>query len=423
MLKNKYKLMNFKLILLLVFLASNFVSSAQFEIQGIIRPRFEFRDGYSTLRNDTTTAAAFVSQRTRLNFSYKKGKLEAMLSLYDFRVWGDQALKQDIASFGLNEAWAKIYLNNSWSIKLGRQALKYDNSRLISPVNWNQIGAAHDALLIQYKKNDWTIDFGTAYNQSSINKFGTFYEFYESHYKSLNFLWFSKTFGNFTLSSLNILDGKQDFINPEIQNFRFTGGIIPQYKNDRFLITARIFGQGGNLQNNQKIEAFYTNLDFSYSLNDHIKLTAGNEIKSGNNAIDSLNTTSKAFDILYGAKHNLNGKIDYFGTPATTNGAGLIDSYLKLNYRFTESTSLLTEYHYFMLQNNYIAENVVIDKFLGHEIDFVLKQNLAENVNLEAGYSFILGSESLETIKGGNKHLLNHWFYLMITIDPTFFKQ
>ena len=123
MLKNKYKLMNFKLILLLVFLASNFVSSAQFEIQGIIRPRFEFRDGYSTLRNDTTTAAAFVSQRTRLNFSYKKRKLETMLSLYDFRVWGDQALKQDMASFGLNEAWAKIYLNNSWSIKLGRQAL------------------------------------------------------------------------------------------------------------------------------------------------------------------------------------------------------------------------------------------------------------------------------------------------------------
>ena len=195
--------MKIKLILLLVFVASNFVSSAQFEMQGIIRPRFEFRDGYSTLRNDTTSPAAFVSQRTRLNFLYQKGKLETMLSIYDFRVWGDQALKQDMASFGLNEAWAKISLNDAWSIKLGRQALKYDNSRLISPVNWNQIGAAHDALLVQYKKNDWTIDFGTAYNQSSVSKFGTYYEFYESHYKSLNFLWISKKFENFTMYFIN----------------------------------------------------------------------------------------------------------------------------------------------------------------------------------------------------------------------------
>jgi len=415
--------MRTKLFLLLSILTISSVAKAQFEIQGIIRPRFEFRDGYGTLGNDTTSSAAFISQRSRVNFTHKTKKIEVKFSFFDFRVWGDQVWKKDISSMGLHEAWAKINLNKLWAIKLGRQELKYDNSRLISPVNWNQIGAAHDALLIMYKNNGWAFDFGTAWNQSAQNKFGTDYEFSDTYYKSLNFLWFSKKTDQFSFSSLNVLDGNQDLISPERQRFRYTGGIIPEFKTDKFKIIARIFGQTGELQNAQKIKAFYTNFDFIYSASNKMKFSVGNEIKSGNDAVDSLNTISNSFDIIYGGRHKFNGRIDYFNIPATTKGAGLIDSYLKFNYHFSKNTSLLTEYHYFMLQNNYIEDNIVIDKFLGHEIDFVLKHNLAENVNLEAGYSFILGSESLEIIKSGNKNLLNHWFYLMITIDPTFFKS
>ncbi|MCF6366175.1 MAG: alginate export family protein [Bacteroidales bacterium] len=415
--------MKIKLLILLFLTIISASTKAQFEVQGIIRPRFEFRNGYSSMRNDTTTPAAFVSQRSRLNFAYKTDKLETKFSIFDFRVWGDQVWKKDIASMGLHEAWAKINFNEAWSIKLGRQELKYDNSRLISPVNWNQIGTAHDALLIKYRSEKLLIDFGTAWNQSTQNKFGTDYTFSDSYYKSLNFLWLRKKFNKFTISSLNVLDGNQDLTKPELQHFRFTGGIVPEYKTNKFHITARIFGQTGELQNTQKVEAFYTNIDFIYSVSDKIKLATGNEIKSGNNALDSLNKTSKAFDIIYGGRHKFNGRIDYFSIPATTKGAGLIDSYFKANYKFSKQTSLLAEYHHFMLQNNYLSNNTVIDKFLAHEIDFVLKHKLSKDVSFETGYSFIIGTESLEIIKGGNKDLFNHWFYMMLSINPTFFKS
>ncbi len=410
--------MRLKFLILISLLTISSVSFAQFEIQGIIRPRFEFRDGYSTLRNDTTSPAVFVSQKSRLNFLYKKGRLQTKFSLFDFRVWGDQILKNDLAAIGLHEAWANININDFWSLKFGRQELKYDNNRLISPVKWNQIGATHDAFLIKYRKSDWTIDLGTAWNQSAQNKFGTDYEYSDSFYKSLNFLWLSKKFKNFTISSLNILDGNQDIINPELLRFRLTYGIKPEYKIDNLHIIARIFGQTG-----QDINAFYSNFDLSHKFSEKIKLTFGNEYMSGNDGLDSLNQTSKAFDILYGGRHKFNGRIDYFSIPATTKGAGLIDSYLKSEYKFSAKTSLLTEYHYFMMQNNYINNEIVIDKFLGHEIDLVFKQKFSEDINIEAGYSFILGSESLEIIKDGNKDLWNHWFYLMITIDPTLFKS
>ena len=413
--------MKTKLFFLISFLISGSIAFAQFEIQGIIRPRFEYRNGYATLRTDSSTAAAFISQRTRLNFLYKAEKLETKLSVFDFRVWGDQVWKKDIASIGLNEAWAKININDYWFVKFGRQQLKYDNSRLISPVNWNQIGAAHDALKINYRQNGWNFDLTSAWNQSAQNKFGTDYAFFNSFYKSLNIFWLSKKMNNFTISSLNIAEGFQDTSNPEKQHFRFTYGLIPNYKTEKFQVIGRFFKQTGNLQTGQNINAFYTNVDLSYSLSEKIKLTAGNEIKSGNNGSDTLNTTNNAFDILYGARHKFNGRIDYFNIPSTTKEAGLIDSYLKTQISFNKNINLFGEYHYFTLQNNVVDNGISIDKFLGHEIDFVYKQKFTKDISIEAGYSFIFGSESLEIIKGGNKDLLNNWFYLMITVHPTFF--
>ncbi len=412
--------MKIKPVFFFVFLIADFISSAQIEIQPVIRPRFEFRNGYGTLRNDSTTPAAFVSQRTRLNFLFIKDKTETKISVFDFRVWGDQVWKKDIASVGLNEAWVKIKINNLWSVKFGRQQLKYDNSRLISPVNWNQIGASHDALKISFKDKTLSAELISALNQSSQNKFGTDYVFRDSFYKTLNIFYLNRKFNNFSLASLNIADGFQDENNPEKLHFRFTYGIIPSYKNEKFKITGRAFLQTGKLQTGQNINAFYTNLDFTYKISDKLKITVGNEVKSGNNASDSTNITNNAFDILYGARHKFNGRIDYFNIPSTTGGAGLTDSYLKAQIKINQKFDLYAEYHYFTLQNNYIAEGNIIDKSLGQETDFILRHKFSKDINFETGYSVIFGTESLEIIKNGNKNLFNNWFYFTVTVNPAF---
>lgn len=124
---------------------------AQFDMQGVIRPRFEYRDGYKKLRTENTKPAYFMSQRTRLTFNYKNRTLSTRITLYDARVWGDQVLKMDEPSMGLHEAWFELNLTESSKLKFGRQELNYDNSRLISRVNWNQIGAAHDAGLFKFR--------------------------------------------------------------------------------------------------------------------------------------------------------------------------------------------------------------------------------------------------------------------------------
>lgn len=412
-----------KIVFSIILLSFVTALKAQFEVSGVIRPRAEFRNGYKAPRNKNSKPAFFIGQRTRLSFGYENENIKTKLTLFDARVWGDNVWKKDNATTGIHEAWTEVNLSKSIVAKFGRQELKYDNSRLLSPVNWNNVGAAHDLLLFKYRKNDWTIDFGSAWNQSSEKSDGTNYDFYTQYYKNLNFLWASKKFGDLTISTLDIFDGSQDENIVEKLNYRITTGLKLDYKKEKFQTTIRAFDQIGKLQSGQEVSAWYTNVDLNFKASEKIQLNLGCEIKSGNDATDSLDLVDHRFDILLGGRHAFNGRIDYFNTPSSTKGAGLVDTYLKIDVKITEKTSLLSEYHYFMLQNNYIDNGNVIDKFLGHELDFTLKHKVNSDVSLEAGYAAFIGSSSLSVIKGGNEGLFNNWAYLMITVSPTFFKS
>ena len=127
-----------KSLLLIILISLSISSYSQFKVNGTLRPRMEYRNGYKTLRNSDSEMAGFIGQRTRLSFDYKKEKLTTRITLYDFRVWGDQNLKSDLPSMGIFEAWAEINLSENLLLKAGRQALKYDNSRLKSKIgNWS----------------------------------------------------------------------------------------------------------------------------------------------------------------------------------------------------------------------------------------------------------------------------------------------
>ena len=96
-------------VALLLFLNSY----AQFQIDGVIRPRFEFRDGYKSLKKSNDEAAAFVSQRSRLSFNYQNEKVKTQITLFDYRVWGDQLWKKDVPSTGIHEVWGEVKIKEN----------------------------------------------------------------------------------------------------------------------------------------------------------------------------------------------------------------------------------------------------------------------------------------------------------------------
>jgi hypothetical protein len=160
---------------------------SQLSLTGQLRTRTEIRDGTGNLVPQDARKAAFTSQRTRLNFGYKWDKLSVGVSLQDTRVWGQDAStisSTDGNRLMLHEAWADLILTNKtdttiafklfeqMSIKIGRQELVYDDSRLIGNLYWLQQVRRHDMALLKILHHGWQFDLGYAFNQNT-DAFGT----------------------------------------------------------------------------------------------------------------------------------------------------------------------------------------------------------------------------------------------------------
>ncbi|NJO88741.1 MAG: hypothetical protein HC831_07065, partial [Chloroflexia bacterium] len=138
---------------------------------------------------------------------------------------------------------------------------------------------------------------------------------------------------------------------------------------------------------------------------------------------NTTSTTDNAFDIMYGTRHKFNGLMDYFSVPSSTKGAGLVDYYAKLGYSPIEKMYFEAEWHYFNLQNKYVANDVILNEHLGNEIDLSAKIKFNKSVELYLSYSTIFGTETLETLKGGDKGLFNSYAVVMLTVKPNLFKS
>jgi hypothetical protein len=182
----------FKASLTFILCAVVHSARAQLRLMGQLRTRTEYRNGVGTPRPLANDAAIFTSQRTRLTFQYPTSRLIFQASIQDVRVWGQDASTishTDGGRLGLHEGWGELILFNKkdtsfkagtldyLSLKLGRQELVYDDSRLLGNLDWLQQARRHDAAVLKMTKNAWQADIGAAFNQhtDAFNYNGTYY--------------------------------------------------------------------------------------------------------------------------------------------------------------------------------------------------------------------------------------------------------
>ena len=165
---------------------------AQFSLIGQLRTRTELRNGVGNLPVQGAPSAAFTSQRARLTFGYKMDRVTFGLAIQDVRVWGQDAStisNADGNKLMVHEAWADITLLNRadttiatkfidyLSLKIGRQEMVYDDSRLIGNLDWLQQGRRFDAALLKAQHKGWALDLGVGFNQNTdaFGVAGTYY--------------------------------------------------------------------------------------------------------------------------------------------------------------------------------------------------------------------------------------------------------
>jgi hypothetical protein len=401
-------------LVFLTFLVSN--SFAQIKVDAEIRPRSEYRHGFKTLFPDNTKAAYFTSQRTRLNLNYKIDNLDFYISFQDIRVWGDvpQLNSADNNGMSLHQAWAKFDLNSNLDLKLGRQEIVYDDSRIFGNVGWAQQARSHDIAVFKYQKDAFKMDVGLAFNQSKENLTGTNLTTPKT-YKALQYVWVHKSWETFSGSLLFLNNGLQS---TNGINYSQTLGTHLKTKRKGINYSANLYYQFGKDVNNKDISAYLLGLESNFKATSTTKLGLGVELQSGNDYNVSA-TENNAFTPFYGTNHKFNGFMDYFYVGNHMNNVGLVNFYAKANFKLSEKASLTTFLHNFSAAADI---NATASKQLGNEIDFVYNYNLSKLVNVKAGYSHLFASDSMKFLKG-NFDNTNNWAWVMVTIKPTLLKQ
>lgn len=449
-------IMKLKPLLLMIsfLLVTGWAIGQTVKIDGEIRPRAEFKDGYKQLPPNSSDAAFSISQRTRFNAYYGSKIFNAYVSMQDIRVWGDvnQLDKGSSNSFAIHQAWGEYFLNKNISFKVGRQELVYDDSRIFGNVGWAQQARAHDLGLFKYEKNNFKFHVGLAYNQKNDVLFGT--DYYASlldgnytlnaNYKTMQFLWLNTKIGEAGLSLLflnNGMESVKQIVNVDefktIYSQTIGARITPTFGTVK-LATAFYYQMGKVGNNATSLSASYFALEGSVKAYASTSITAGFEFLSGTSRKDKMEHADQlsSFTPLYGTNHKFNGHMDYFYVGNHANNVGLVDLYATLKYNVKEWTFFATPHYFMSAADVYKAKDTPssdfilseydnMNKGLGLEIDIGLTYAPQKDMEISLGVSEMFGTETLGFVQGysstDNYTKKGTWAYIMLTFKPTFF--
>ncbi len=406
---------------------------AQFDINGQLLRRGELRNGFGKLIPNKSEPAAFVTQRTRIQASYKTDKLEFYTSIQDIRLWGNTAqVKLSDEFLSLHEGWAQLRLDSNWSLKLGRQELNYDNARFLGNLDWAMQARAHDFLLIKREAKNQKLHIGGGFNQNAETLTENVFTL-NNQYKTAQMLWYNYKVEGLDLSFLFWNNGLQAFKKDSLNNviwkdMRYTQTIgIPKltfgfWKDNTW--DAFAYYQRGIDINNKDVAAYDISIQNSHVIklkkiqDASIKLTLGVEMLSGTN--NNEFSKNNSFSPMYSTAHVHNGYQDFFYAGGRhEKNVGLNDLFLRIKYAQAKKWYIVTDIHQFMSNAKVYKSNVLQSNQLGTEIDITGGIVFSKDVSLQLGYSQMFGTSTFNYIQKINTPKdQQNWFYAMLIIRP-----
>lgn len=397
-----------------------------FSMSAQIRPRAEYRNGVLNPRLEGQEPAGFINNRARLSLNYERENLSVAFSAQHVGVWGQDPQIDKNGRFILNEAWAQLDFGYGLFAKLGRQSLIYDDERILGGLDWNIAGRYHDALKLGYEDKLNKLHLILAFNQNGETPIGgTYYAPGAQPYKNMQTLWYqhicSKAFkASFLFMNLGLEGGKDNHSDTQ---FMQTLGTNLYYQPGNFTLGGTFYYQFGKNTNKQDVSAYLWALNAAYKINPQWSIALGSDYLSGMDNTDGPDAKYTAFDPLYGTHHKFYGAMDYYYATPFLKGfnPGLWDNQVKLAFKPSRKVDLSATYHYFLTTSDVTIDHKGLDHGLGSEIDLQIDWQIMKDVKLSAGYSTMLGTSTMEAVKGGSSDSWQDWGWLSININPRIF--
>lgn len=446
-----------RLFTTLVMIICASAAFAQFSLDGQYLPRTEFRNGFKRPIISEQDPAFFTEHRARITAGYKLEKLGFKFSVQDVRIWGETGtINKSDQLLSVHKAYGDYYASEKSTFRIGRQEVIYDDHRFFGNLDWAMQGRSLDAVRYLFKDSkgnqfdamaSWNqTGYGdgnpeptklTGNNYSIITGGGANPRIFNLGLpKAQLMVYYKKTLKNsdFAFMILNDISNSNDSTNETHSDITF--GFTPNFKLKKLKVGGQFYYTGGAVGKTYT-EGDYKNIDLSgfmasaFVQHTGIKGTPllGFDYLSGD---DPTTAKVEGWSPKYGTNHKFYGFMDYFYVGNGHGGvnersAGLLDVYLKTNFKLTEKTTLAGDLHYFASAADRTNQSTqkVYSGTLGTELDLVVTHILAKGVVLKAGYSQMFGmTETMKQLKFGNPDQkiegMQSWAWVMMAFTPKF---
>lgn len=397
----------------------------EFYMDAQLRGRAEYRNGVLSPRSEGDSPSFFINERARLGLGYNWNWLSLKMSGQHVGVWGQDAQINKSGNFILNEAWARMEFGKGFYTQLGRQALVYDDERILGGLDWNVAGRYHDVAKFGFKSQNkmHQLDALLAFNQSDEKKIGGTYYAGGQPYKTMQTLWYHLQMqgdARFGMSLLFMNLGFEAGTEDKAKTInRQTMGTYLTFKPGKFAIDGTFYYQCGKQTKDMNISAFMAAVKASAQFTDVFSANIGYDYLSGQKK-DSDKYTS--FDPLYGTHHKFYGSMDYF---TAASPYGLQDGYAGIGVSPVKPLNLQLTGHFFgtaaKLDDIDNSDSAAKSRYLGTELDFQVTWKIHKFITLMGGYSTMLGSKYMDIVKGGDHNQWQDWGWIQLNINPRIF--
>lgn len=372
--------------------------------------------------------AAFIMERTRLTFGYRRKNVSLLVTGQHAGVWG----QTNNGTFNLYEAWAQYHAPIGLFVKVGRQALSYDDERIIGLSDWTMTGSAHDVLLTGYEGHGHKVHAFFAFNQNAENvSGGTYYTNGSKPYKTMQTLWYHYDFPRVPLgvSALFMNSGLQSAV-PEDSSviYQQLAGTYIKATPGAFTIEGSLYFQFGRDVNNIKIRAWMASLRGECKLDDRWTLNAGYDHLSGDRSFPvpgegqiglTQHKVMRGFSPLYGSNHKFYGAMEFFYVRNYINtfSPGLQTAYAGAEFKPIDKLTLDATYSFMAAT----ASMTNCSKPLGHMIEFEATWKVLSDFKVSLGYSYMAGTKTMERLRRTDKDRQLNWLWLSLNFCPKIF--
>lgn len=384
----------------------------------------------------TEDRSHFLLGRLRMNVDYQRSGLQVHAVIQNKSVWGmkgNQALN-------LYEGWVKMTAKNGLFAQVGRIALSYDDERIIGPNDFAMAALSHDVLRVGYEGHGHKVHAILGYNQTGDQVYSsTYYDNGAQLYKTMQTVWYHYDVPKFPLgvSLLFMNVGQQageqgKASNPPSTEYQQMYGGYFNFHPQNLTLEGSYYRQTGKVVNEAKyagpIKAWMASVKATIKPADNYGVIMGYDYLSGDDYVPVVyggaiglpyHETEGGFAPLYGSRSKFYGIMDYFYESAYTQGftPGLqkvfIGGYVKPMSRLDCG-----------IMYNYLAtatELYELDRTLGHAIELQARYKFSKDISLEAGYTQMIGTETMDRLKQGNSGKKARWGWFSLVISPSLF--